>query len=534
MTSSRLAIFILFISIVIAIALRVAGTSAKTILATDESPSYLNAAGQGCKYYDLVLAERQPISAWVPASAWKKFLRIEQPFCFGEIAHSLSRFDIHPPLYFWLLHLWALIFGIHGWTGPSLNIVISVFSILCLYGLARRVLRNPVEAAVVTFTWALSPAVFHVSFEARHYDLLALVAILFVRQIVRLTDPATEPQRRDHIFLMLVTAAGALTHYYFSIFVAGGGLYALAKLIGQQRKRLLRGIAAVLCGYAVFFLLHPSFYNSFRNEQKEVGVFSNDDFIARLENLLNTFKQFFPMPVSLRYILLGAIVIWLLFVFRTRRLFPFSREIDFTGVHILYFFAWPAAVQIALYLAYLSPQHAALPKHFSLAWPFLAFIPVFILRLFKKLQIHFTIFFWLLVIVAAVRGLQYFNDFVASQPNPTATLQRASALILDNASMNVLPRIVTKLPDDTPVFVASRDAMQKHPAAWLDHLDSNAVYISVNAPIFNNNATGQDAIVALIQQNCETEFIKKGAWSFGDIVLIKRKLPVALLRVPQQ
>jgi len=528
MASSRLAIFIIFFSIVIAVALRIAGTSAKTIWATDESPSYLNAAGQGCKYYDLVLAEQQPIGEWVPALAWKKFLRIERPFCFGEIAHSLSRFDIHPPLYFWLLHLWALIFGIHDWTGPSLNIVISVFSILCLYGLARRVLRNPVEAAVVAFTWALSPAVFHMSFEARHYDLLALVAILFVRQIVRLTDPATEPQRRDYIFLALLTAAGALTHYYFSIFVAGGGLYALIKLAGQQRRRLFGGIVAVLCGYAVFFLLHPNFYNSFRNEQKEVGVFSNDDFIARLENVLNTFKQFFSTPISPRYLLLGAIMAWLLFVLRTKRLLPFCRDVDFTGARMLYFFAWPAAAQIALYLAYLSPQHAALPKHFSMAWPFLAFLPVFILRLFKKFQIHLTILFWLFIIVAAVRGLQYFNDFAASQPDPAATLQRASAVILDNASMNVLPRIMIKLPDSTPAFAASRDALRQQPATWLNHLDSNAVYISVNAPIFNNNATGQEAIVDLLRQNCEIEFIKKGAWGFGDIVLIKRKLPAAL------
>lgn len=68
---------------------------------------------RGCEYYDLVLAEKNPIGAWVPASEWKKFLHIEQPFCFDEIAHALTRFDIHPPLYFWLLHLWALVVGMH-------------------------------------------------------------------------------------------------------------------------------------------------------------------------------------------------------------------------------------------------------------------------------------------------------------------------------------------------------------------------------------------------------------------------------------
>ena len=524
MTSTKLATSILLLSIVAAVVLRLAGINAKTIMATDESPSYLNAAGKGCEYYDLVLAEKNPIGAWVPASEWKKFLHIEQPFCFGEIAHALTRFDIHPPLYFWLLHLWALVVGLHEWTGPSLNIIISVFALLSLHGLARRVLGEPLEAAVVAFTWALSPAVFQMSFEARHYDLLALVAILFVWQMLKVVQPVTEPQKHDYILLMLLTAAGALTHYYFFIFVAGCGLFAIAKLFGQHKKRLWVGIAAVLSGFGLFYLLHPGFYNSFHNEQKEVGVFSTADFMARIENVVNTFKQFFFFPFSSRYLLIGIAAAWLIAAWRTKRWLPFPRATNWRDMQMLYFFAWPAAVQIGLYLAYLSPQHAALPKHFSAAWPFLAFLPVFMLRPFKKFKIPGVILFWLFLIFAAVSGLRNFNAFAASQPNPTTALQHANAVILDNASMNVLPRIVAKLANHTPVFAASRDAMQRKPALWLEHIDSNAVYISVNAPIFNNNATGQEAIIGLIQQNYEAEIIRRGAWGFGDLVLIKRKL----------
>jgi len=524
MTSSKLAIVILPLSIVAAIALRLAGVNAKTIMATDESPSYLNAAGKGCEYYDLVLAEKHPLGAWAPAAAWKKFLHIDQPFCFGEIAHALSRFDIHPPLYFWLLHLWALVVGINEWTGPALNIIISIVALLSLCGLARRVLGDSLEAAVVAFTWALSPAVFQMSFEARHYDLLALVAILFAWQMIKVVQPATEPKKHDYILLMLLTAAGTLTHYYFSIFVAGCGLFAVVKLYGQYKSRLLRGIAAVLTGYGLFYLLHPNFYNSFRNEQKEVGVFSAADFVARLENVANTFKQFFSLPFSSRYLLLAIAGVWLIAAWRTRHWLPFTAGKNRRGLEMLYFFAWPAAIQIGLYLTYLSPQHAALPKHFSAAWPFLAFLPVFILRWSKNFQAPLAVLFWLFLIFAAIRGLQNFNAFAASQPNPAAVVQRASAVILDNASMNVLPRIVAKLADGTPVFAASREALQKSPAAWLNHIDSQAVYISVNAPIFSNNAAGQAAVVDLIRQNYEAAFIKKGAWGFGDLVLIKGKL----------
>lgn len=524
MTSAKLATSILLLSLAAAIGLRLAGVKGKTIMATDESPSYLNAAGKGCEYYDLVLAEKKPIGAWAPSSEWKKFLRIDQPFAFGEIAHALSRFDIHPPLYFWLLHLWALIIGLHEWTGPSLNIIISVVALLSLWGLARRVLGNSLEATVVAFTWALSPAVFQMSFEARHYDLLALVAILFVVQLLKVIHSKTAPPKRDYVLLTLLTAAGALTHYYFSILVAGCGLFAAAKLFKPDQRRFLIGIGAVLAGYAIFYLLHPNFYNSFQNEQKEVGIFSAADFSARLENVVNTFKQFFALPIASRYLLLGIAAAWLIAAGRTKRWLPFTAIPNRRGFEMLYFFAWPAAIQIGLYLAYFSPQHAALPKHFSAAWPFLAFLPVLILRASKKFQTPLTILFWLFFIFAAIRGLQNFNAFAASQPDPTAVVQRAPAVILDNASMNVLPRIVAKLPDRTPVFAASRETLQKTPAAWLERCDSNTVYISVNAPIFSNNTAGQEAIVALIRQNHAVEFIKNGAWGFGDLVVIKRKL----------
>jgi hypothetical protein len=528
MISSRLASIILAFTLVIAAALRIAGISAKTIMATDETPSYISAAGNGCEYYDIIFSDQKPLGEWVLAAEWKKFMQLKRPFCFGEIAHTLARFDIHPPLYFWLLHAWALIVGINSWTGPALNILISCTAILCLYGLARHVLGRPLEAAAVAFTWALSPAVFQASFEARHYDLLTLVAVLYVWQIIRYAEPHATPEGRDFIFIAALTAAGALTHYYFSILVAGCGLYAIVKLISKQKRRLIMGIGAVLIGYILFVLLHPNFYQSFLNEQKEVGVFSYENLLGRISNVVGTLKHFFFIPISFRYILFLAVPVWLIVVYRTRRLIPSIREVDCTDLQILYFFLWPAGLQIALYLAYLSPQHAALPKHFAMAWPFLAFLPVFVLRLFKKYQVPLMIFFWLCLIAAAIRGLQGFNDYATRQPDPTAILQSAKTLVFDNASINVLPRLVDKLPDDKLVFVASRNHLLQHRAAWLNRLDSGAVYISVNMPLLNGSAADQKTLCDLINLNHETELVKGGVWGFGDLMIIKRKLPAVL------
>ena len=102
------------------------------------------------------------------------------PFDFGQIISGLAKHDVHPPLYFCLLHIWTLVVGVKFWTGPSLNLIIDVLCGAALFGLARRLLRDPVAAALVVLIWSVSPAVRMTSSMARMYSLEALFSVLFV------------------------------------------------------------------------------------------------------------------------------------------------------------------------------------------------------------------------------------------------------------------------------------------------------------------------------------------------------------------
>jgi hypothetical protein len=273
-------------------------------------------------------------------------------------------------------------------------------------------------------------------------------------------------------------------------------------------------------------LLHPNFYRSFLNERKELGVYSYEDWLARIGNVLNTFQQFVIMPVSPKYILIFALALGLLIVYRHKRLLPIERirQVERRGIRILYFFLWTAGVQIALYLGYLSPQHAVLPKYFSMAWPFLAFLPVFMLRLSTKFRNHLTIGFCLLLLLSAAKGLLFFNDYLTRQPDPSAILKNSRAVVLDNASLNVLPRLVAKLPDDKLIFAAYREHLLNHQEAWSSRLDSGAVYISVASPLLSTeNSENRQKLYDIINQTYETKLIQGGIWGFGDLILIGRK-----------
>ncbi len=135
-------VILLVLVLVAPLGLRVAGVVSKSTLGHDEGISYLAAAGHQGQYNSIAYRMRHPAGNWVKASQWKKLLIPDKQFAFKEISDDLAQFDIHPPLYFWLLHIWSLLFGVHVRTGPLLNVVIFLVTALFLFRLAFYVLGS--------------------------------------------------------------------------------------------------------------------------------------------------------------------------------------------------------------------------------------------------------------------------------------------------------------------------------------------------------------------------------------------------------
>jgi len=136
-TRTKLSFFILLIGIVAGIGLRINAISRKSTLSHDESISYLSATGHQGEYSFITSKKIKPYGQWSSASEWKRFILPEKRFCFNKIGSDLARYDIHPPLYFWMLHLWSLLFGVHLWTGPSLNLLFVLVTTFFLFSLAK-------------------------------------------------------------------------------------------------------------------------------------------------------------------------------------------------------------------------------------------------------------------------------------------------------------------------------------------------------------------------------------------------------------
>lgn len=456
--------------------LRLAAGADKAGLTHDESISYLAAACHQGDYGRITVSGEPPFGRWVAAAEWKGLLRPDRALCLADIGRDLAREDIHPPLYFWLLHLWALVFGVGLWTGLSLNIVLATLTTLALFALARRLLGDPLRAAGVAGVWSLSPAAIRVFGEARQYELLALLAVLLLWQCVRFADPSTRAPRRDAAGLAVLTAAGALAHFLFALVAVAAAALLAARLWPRERRPLGPGLASIAAGYAIFSLVHPGFLLSVRRGRAQAVEATADLLAARAEATGKTLAEFLVPPAlaagpagTVALAGLAGATAWTI-------LAAVSRRGTRPAVAMPLVFVWLAGAHAALFLTFLTPGSGMDFKHLSALWPFAAFVPVLALGSLPG-RVRVPLGAAGATALATAATFAALGQFPAAGQTPPPQLERTERLVLDNVARGVLPRIVWHVPDEARVFAAHQRHLLGRRSAWLDELGPGTLYI---------------------------------------------------------
>jgi mannosyltransferase len=95
--------------------------------------------------------------------------------------------DIHPPLYYIVLHYWRAIFGETEFALRMLSVACGVGLVFFTYLLARR-LFNPRVGLIAAALMACSPFAVYYSQEARMYVLLAFEAVVSTWALTGIVD----------------------------------------------------------------------------------------------------------------------------------------------------------------------------------------------------------------------------------------------------------------------------------------------------------------------------------------------------------
>jgi hypothetical protein len=517
MIRAKVATWLLLVTFILLVSLRLMAAAGKNSVSHDESISYLAATGYQA-LYGRAREGDYPYGQWVAVAEWKQFQERPQPFIFRQIGRDLAEYDIHPPLYFWLLNLWLQLTGVKLWSGSLLNLLIDLATAFLLWRLALQVLKDRFESAVVTFIWAVSPAVLETAGQARQYSLFGLCTVLFIWHVVQWATRRQAPSPLVVAGLSISTAAGALVHFHFILVVIGSLIFLAFRWGRSGWQRLATAITAIIAGYGIFLLLHPSFYLSLQRlayRQALEAQYLSDrlDIYRRIYATINTYTGFFTYGLFFQAALFSAtlaFLLWLLLALARNRPWFLNvvRRTDWTGVYILYFCFWLSGVTLLLYFSYRSPIHAMSARHLSAIWPFLAFLPVFMLRLLaRQRQLPAALALCLLLFLGGTASVWRLPLAVA-QPDEPAWLATSNLLLVDTVEEGILPRILWSVPGDVRILAADQRFFISNPQQWLHTLDGLTFYASDLS--YQNQRAQRQAILDLMDQYYEVELLGSG------------------------
>jgi hypothetical protein len=159
--------------------------------------------------------------------------------------------DVHPPLYFHLLHFWIRLFGTGERTVRSLSGVFYIFSVLGIYGLGRELYgrRTALLSAVIYLS---SPLAILAAQFARMYSLLSFLAILSTWLYVQFAVRPRDSQGLTALYVA-INVLGSFTHIAFFFLLFGQIVVGFLSYRRVARKRLFFPIGLSLLPYLVLW-----------------------------------------------------------------------------------------------------------------------------------------------------------------------------------------------------------------------------------------------------------------------------------------
>ena len=130
-------------------------------------------------------------------------------FNFIDIARYTAG-DVHPPLFYWALKAWSVVFGTNELGLRSMSIFFAAATIVVTFLLARRLFGRKVALVSLLFL-VLSPMLIRYADEARMYTMAAFIVASATYMLVKATEGK---QKRWWVFYGILVGLGMWTHYF--------------------------------------------------------------------------------------------------------------------------------------------------------------------------------------------------------------------------------------------------------------------------------------------------------------------------------
>ncbi len=253
----------------------------------------------------------------------------------ADVLHTVVTIEPHPPLYFYIMHLWIGIFGDSDVSLRFPSALAGALAIPLLYLAARRLWpARRTLAILAAFLFALSPMQITYSQEARSYAMQVLLATLAWAALAAALTPAPTSPRRRGLWLLGAALAGALALQlqYYSAFIAGAiGAVILAGLLfprlGAPRRFAAAALLLLILGAAM--PLYGAWWRATHHWGEDLPFMPErygPDLLVHVARAQFIGPWFAPLPLSAEFALLAAGTLLFLLagaaLFRERRRAP--------------------------------------------------------------------------------------------------------------------------------------------------------------------------------------------------------------------
>ena len=218
-----------------------------------------------------------------------------------DIVYYNQTQDVHPPLYYFLLHTSsALSFGnFTKWTGIILNILIFIGISFTLYVIGKKVFKSTIWAIVLVAIYGVSAGAIFSTIFIRMYELLILFVLLYLNKVIDILKKniidKEDITKKDMLELVTIFVLGMLTHYHFIIISVLISLVLFIIMLFKKVKisRICTYVGINILGLLIYSAIYPSFYTHMFGTQRGTESTGNllnlADYADRIKRGINVF-----------------------------------------------------------------------------------------------------------------------------------------------------------------------------------------------------------------------------------------------------
>ncbi len=232
---------------------------------------------------------------------------------------KLNSTDVHPPLYYMLVHTVSSFFpGTFSlWYALSINLILAVIIFWQIWWIFNHMTKSKAAAYVFALIWVATTASVSSTAFLRMYALLAMWTNALV--ILFLKNKNMEKSVKYYISLFCIMFLGTMTQYFFVVFAFFAcAIYAIYCLSVKNWKRVVASIALIGGSFLLAIKLYPAMISQVLSSNRGLGAMSESaegfslEYLKQYANILNTkvFGNFlwYILGAALVLLVINAIV----------------------------------------------------------------------------------------------------------------------------------------------------------------------------------------------------------------------------------